>query len=884
MATYEEFCREQFSRIQGEAIHNNAGSVDPQRVSIIQFHGMTVLSPLLTVENKQEMQQYKQRAIELEGKKQHGKKKSLLTRVQEILETVQVNKGPNINYVAENNKADQIFSNKNLNGFTILPNALNLPMLSVQSEPTKFGKSMENEQQTETESKQEDTAAVKKDSLSLKLSLSPVTCQSDTSCNISMSVPVSQWDNASSSEDAPDPYKFSLQNLLKKSREYSEKEQSKRNVKNHSKNRLSESSSDKENDTIRISNSLKEKAKVLNRSRSCSPLMIDKPMLNKSNTLLQAASGQSQSLRSSSLSTISKGDISTGTSTGIESGSDEELKWETRSTAESSILKSLTGSYAKLPSPEQCLSPKMHRRRPRPLSAGHIVITNPVNAYNLSPKENGEALDFFLYKTAEKTHLSDPVPKLDEYNTGIFSNKQSFPNINISSVPRMPITGVGNKSACAKIITDEKLTVLSGEPQQIKLSSALESSVTNLQTERLPIMTQNGTKLKSSSEMFKHSSPVELNKSYDVDTPSPILMQSQGSNQATDSPHVSCTREQFLENHSDIQVNRKLELDLDSVLPASREQMKSLFYEPGKQSMSIPVTQSDLCSNTSGDHLKKKMLAFEEMRKKLEEQHAYQLSLLIAEQEREQEKLQREFEEEHKRLNLTDKNLPSIDYSTVIPDRKNIDESTLILAESFQSCLSHNSAFESATASSQHSYGFADESSLGLWRQGVGTINTSVPRSHGKAKIRWSQVYSPAMQRTFNKASALAKGFLTRRLMKTEKLKNLKKTVKDTLEFMRTFKSEIPITKGIVSSQDASLQERVYAQLRAALYEIHDIFFTMKPAERMNIIAHDREFRREKMIRSMEKVKSPRDKVALSSATQKLLDRKKLTRYFLLYR
>lgn len=43
----------------------------------------------------------------------------------------------------------------------------------------------------------------------------------------------------------------------------------------------------------------------------------------------------------------------------------------------------------------------------------------------------------------------------------------------------------------------------------------------------------------------------------------------------------------------------------------------------------------------SEDILKTKMLAFEEMRKRLEEQHAQQLSILIAEQEREQEKLQK---------------------------------------------------------------------------------------------------------------------------------------------------------------------------------------------------------------------------------------------------
>lgn len=39
--------------------------------------------------------------------------------------------------------------------------------------------------------------------------------------------------------------------------------------------------------------------------------------------------------------------------------------------------------------------------------------------------------------------------------------------------------------------------------------------------------------------------------------------------------------------------------------------------------------------------LESKMLAFEEMRKRLEAQHAQQLSLLVAEQEREQEQLQK---------------------------------------------------------------------------------------------------------------------------------------------------------------------------------------------------------------------------------------------------
>ncbi|KAG9461041.1 hypothetical protein GDO78_018350, partial [Eleutherodactylus coqui] len=73
----------------------------------------------------------------------------------------------------------------------------------------------------------------------------------------------------------------------------------------------------------------------------------------------------------------------------------------------------------------------------------------------------------------------------------------------------------------------------------------------------------------------------------------------------------------------------------------------------------------------------------------------------------------------------------------------------------------------------------------------------------------------------------------------------------DTAEFIKTFRTEVQPSRGLVSAQDVSLQERVVAQLRAAQYEIHDIFFAMDVAERMNILAHDRELRREKMLRQM---------------------------------
>ena len=174
----------------------------------------------------------------------------------------------------------------------------------------------------------------------------------------------------------------------------------------------------------------------------------------------------------------------------------------------------------------------------------------------------------------------------------------------------------------------------------------------------------------------------------------------------------------------------------------------------------------------------------------------------------------------------------------------------------------------------QHSFGSANEVPFYLWAASTGGLTKlSVTRPFGRAKTKWSQVFSPEVQAKFNKVTAVAKGFLTRRLMQTDKLKQLRQTVKDTMEFIRSFQSEAPLKRGVVSAQDASLQERVLAQLRAALYGIHDIFFVMDAAERMSILHHDREARKEKMLRQMDKMKSPR--VALSAATQKSLDRKK---------
>ncbi|XP_053428570.1 uncharacterized protein LOC128572629 [Nycticebus coucang] len=118
--------------------------------------------------------------------------------------------------------------------------------------------------------------------------------------------------------------------------------------------------------------------------------------------------------------------------------------------------------------------------------------------------------------------------------------------------------------------------------------------------------------------------------------------------------------EQFLDNSFD-QLKRRLELDIDSlqkencpyIITGIAEQERQHLSEKRYSKGSIFINKNKMLATNSKESeeiLKNKMSAFEEMRKRLEEQHAQQLSLLIAEQEREQERLQKEIEEQEKIL------------------------------------------------------------------------------------------------------------------------------------------------------------------------------------------------------------------------------------------
>uniref|UniRef100_A0A8C9EQE7 Centriolar coiled-coil protein of 110 kDa n=1 Tax=Pavo cristatus TaxID=9049 RepID=A0A8C9EQE7_PAVCR len=783
MEDYEAFCKKHLSRIQEEATKGeNSPTVLDRNVSLIQFHGVPVLSPLLSFEKRKEIQQYRQKAQDLETWRQNSHKRALLNRVQEILENIQNRKVSGVSDVstwdAENTCPDS--DSKALPDLTALSDA-DLPCSPERHRPGQLEKSQEllpsdsmqqvTSNATEVDKPAEENVPSKESESHFSRDVPCPRPASPDSVQSKLVSPALQKQEgqgvASSDKDVQDPYAVSLQNLMKKSREYIEKEQTRRSSKSSSKKSMNESHSDKENDAVKTSDSVKERTKLTGRSSTALPL--DKPCLNKSNTHIQGASTHTSNTSMSTLSSFSKVDIPmrVGTPPLVDSDSDEEFKNTSTTDRDSSIVRSLTGSYTKLPSPEPSMSPKMHRRRPRPLSMGHIVINNPVNAYELSPKGKGRAMDLIMQDIADKNNVSESVPKF-MMDFSMLCPSRVPGVIRSSSGPSDGLLvgkpnrhsfghseGKGPLSAAVEgqVVMDNrgpyKVETGTVGPKLNEPFSINQSAVTQ------KLLAVNETKASSLQENTK--SPVELNKSYDVESPSPLLMQSKSVRQQMDTPSVPPANEQLLENSFE-KVKRRLDLDTDNcqkdnnpcaVTVGMEEQERQWLQEQKYPMTSVYITKNAApdSSMAKEEILKTKMLAFEEMRKRLEEQHAQQLSILIAEQEREQEKLQKELEEQErkgKKIATTEIEISKVNINSRMELEWRKSESGVV--ESVQSQLEtiHNANSTSigfAHTTSPNTFTSTSETSFFLWGpSGSGVIKTSVSRPSNRIKTRWTQV------------------------------------------------------------------------------------------------------------------------------------------------
>ncbi|XP_052409310.1 centriolar coiled-coil protein of 110 kDa isoform X1 [Carassius gibelio] len=268
------------------------------------------------------------------------------------------------------------------------------------------------------------------------------------------------------------------------------------------------------------------------------------------------------------------------------------------------------------------------------------------------------------------------------------------------------------------------------------------------------------------------------------------------------------------------------------------------------------------------DEMQWQVHTLEEIQRSLEDDYDFRMSCLMAEQEREQLHLSQESEEWVRRLR---------GQGGLSPVAGEDGCEFRVTGERY-TILSPMCPLSPGDRSPRHPVPTTGFPSTSLDVESPPTQTPIYMRglNHSTAnRNRPSQVVTVEQQRALCHLTALVKGFLIRRLLKTEKVKHLRQTIQDTQEFIRSFIPEAPQRNDSLSEQDLSLQERVRAQLRAALFDIHDIFFSCSPEERLSLLQQDRELRTERKLREMEKAKSPKDKMILSAATQKSLDRKK---------
>lgn len=135
------------------------------------------------------------------------------------------------------------------------------------------------------------------------------------------------------------------------------------------------------------------------------------------------------------------------------------------------------------------------------------------------------------------------------------------------------------------------------------------------------------------------------------------------------------------------------------------------------------------------------------------------------------------------------------------------------------------------------------------------------------------QSLHPKWRRCFDRLTAMARGHLTRRLMKTQRVQSIIQTIKDTLECALRLHGEPHICSGLVTAQDVELHQRLITQLTSACHELHDVFFNISTAERMHLIS---QLRSQKAHPAMRIAKSCMEQAPkkISLATQKVLERR----------
>lgn len=244
--------------------------------------------------------------------------------------------------------------------------------------------------------------------------------------------------------------------------------------------------------------------------------------------------------------------------------------------------------------------------------------------------------------------------------------------------------------------------------------------------------------------------------------------------------------------------------------------------------------------------------------KDIEEQHRARFIELVRQQQIEQKRLQKEFEAQQKQLlEQLSARVAKVQIQAGAGSPPSSSSSTTIVGVATESISGQSSPSMSPEQESSSSARATPTPRRRLFLE-----NIKEPTATTGGAVPMAKDASPSPQSTSRRhvreenqrkrihiaatiINAHARGFLTRRLFRTDYVQRIVQTIKDTLVFVINLHLE---TCGDDSESSLKLKARLLKQLTSACRTLHVVFFETTIKDRMEIIARDRKFIQAKLM------------------------------------
>ncbi|KAG7491189.1 hypothetical protein MATL_G00000280 [Megalops atlanticus] len=857
MESYEDFIRTRRDQLQERSGKQTPPSPRRRGRSAISFHGLPILPPLLTAERREEMQRHRQEASRRMNRREKPASDQRMSQLQALLDSVQLRRAPTLQeFIGGESprEPDPLLCGRGADAFHLLTSTARTPpdCLSTASDRRTDGASAEFpggafsgpeigpavDAHTNTSHQSVSSGYATHDNTEL-------TCHTSRALDPDPSAeakllprwlrcrrPVGGWAAGSgrsvpgrSEPGLPDPeppegpYRMSLQNLLKKSQEYRQRQKQLRGSRARARERReAHDLSDKENQRLPHTGAGEDRAaretgpgQGRSLPRTSETFRLDRPRagaVEPQETVVSPKEKRRETRMSEAVSSPCEVWV-TGGSDGIGSAAQVEVAESPRAEgadAGSSPAgrRPALGRFGSVPSPQFCTSPVRCVRRGG--SSRKLAVNTPLSVGSDTggrQSAGGDSAPLGREAEAQAERGGEQAVQLDHLEMNLCSLKALICDLEstLTETPEDAADGGASEGVSDGVSEAARPCGRKASVRGVRGPHALSLP----QRQQVPGVfkaagSRQGSVLCDASNQAAERDPahsLSLNQSYDVHTPSTLWPQGSALQGKPLTPEVEGQGQ-------DSRAKRRL--------------LMNTMEKRGQRGRAAPGSGTGAPPLSSTPKVQTAVL--EELQ--LEQTQTGQIQAVMQDQQ-------------------------------------------LQLAQLLQRLAVRQQLLQRVS--------FLPPSSSSLRKDAVTSLSPA--RSPAPTGPALSQPGSPVSARRPLLAAAV-RGYLTRRLLRTERVAQLLRTVKDSRQVLQSLQTQTPGRGKGGSRQDLLLQERVLLQLRSARYELHDIFFCCSAAERMQLIRWDRQLLRERELKRKENgLAHGQGRGALSAATKKSLERKR---------